>query len=180
LGATVDGFAGRGVDYSPRTAWSTGAAAVGLFGITVLLLTGLLGCQDRTSFIPNSDPALRKTKSEFARDAMQRQPYHADAPRGGKLNGRASADYGDDNLLIANLSAEDWTKVEVWVNQQYVVFVPKIEGHAASAKTIDFTMMYDRMGRPFPSENKSPESMVHKVEIYRDGKMYELSTVAAD
>jgi hypothetical protein len=40
--------------------------------------------------------------------------------------------------------------------------------------------MYDRMGRPFPSENKSPESMVQKVEIYRDGKMYELSTVAAD
>src|SRR4051794_23216863 len=82
--------------YAPRNAWSTGLIAVALFAILALLLTGVLGCSDRTSLIPNSDPALRKTKTEFCRDALTRQPYHGDAPKAGKIAGRAQYDYEDE------------------------------------------------------------------------------------
>ncbi|MDB5297361.1 MAG: hypothetical protein JWO31_3344 [Phycisphaerales bacterium] len=171
-----DGFA-----QAPRTAWSTGAAGIGLFGITVLLLVGALGCQDTaTSIIPNSDPALRKTRREFSADAMKRQPYHADAPKGGKINGAATVDYGDDIIQLANLTPDDWKEVEVWVNGQWVVYLPTVPGKAVTAKTIDFAMLYDQMARPFPSDNTTPEKMVNKVEIYMNGKMYELAGLTAE
>lgn len=45
-------------DHAPRTAWRTGAAGAALFCIAALLLTGALGCADRVSLIPNSDPGF--------------------------------------------------------------------------------------------------------------------------
>jgi hypothetical protein len=173
-------LAARPWDHAPRTAWSTGVVAAALFMILLVLLTGVLGCMDRTSLIPNTDPALRKTKTEFAKDALQRQPYHADAPRAGKANGRAMFDYDDETLQVANFAPEDWTNVEIWVNGRYVVFLPKIEGNASIAKTIDFEMMYDEQGKPFPTKNTTPDSMIQRVEIFRDGKLYQLTAVPAD
>jgi len=167
-------------DHSQRSALSAGAAGVGLLCIALALLAGALGCQDHVSLIPNSDPNLRKTRTEFARDGINRHPYHADAPRGGKLKGGATADYEANTLQIANFTAEDWKDVEIWVNGQWVVFVPMVPGNAATARTLNFEMMYDRMGRHFPTENKDRDTMVQKVEVYRDGKMYELAGLSID
>ena len=166
-------------DHSPRTAWSTGAAAFFLFCVTVLLLTGAFGCSDQPSLIPNSDANLRKTKTEFAQDASQRH-YQADAPRGGKANGRAIFDYQDNTLQVANFAPEDWTNVELWVNGKWVVYLPKVEGNAETAKTINFEMLYDERGRQFPNDNVNAESLVRKVEVLRDGKLYELAIAPAD
>lgn len=185
LNSEFDHLAGRSrIPAAParHTAWSTGAAGLGLFGIC-LLLGGAVGCRDAdrpTSLFPNSDPALRKTKREFSADALKRQPYHADAPRGGKARGGATVDYELNTLQLANFTPEDWKDVEVWVNGQWVVFVPLIPGKAATSKTIDFAMLYDPMARPFPAENTTRETMVRKVEIYRDGKMYELAGLTAE
>lgn len=176
-------WAGGWSRHPAHTAWSTGAAGLGLFGICLLLLAGAVGCRDAdrpTSLIPNSDPALRKTKREFSADALKRHPYHAGTPRGGKAHGGATVDYELNTLQLANFTPEDWRDVEVWVNGQWVVFVPLIPGKAATAKTIDFTMLYDPMARPFPAENRTKETMVRKVEIYRDGKMYELAGLTAE
>ncbi|HEX8911429.1 MAG TPA: hypothetical protein VF796_03645 [Humisphaera sp.] len=162
-------------DHHPRTAWSTGLAGLAIFAIALVLLIVATGCQDQTSLIPNSDPALRKTKTEFAKDALQRHPYHADAPKAGKAAGAATVNYEMDRLQVANLSEADWTNVELWVNGKYVVFLPKVPGKAETAKTIDFSMLYDELGRPFPAETGSPERQVKKVEVYRDGRMYELA-----
>ena len=186
FGPDADPFARRdraAATASPHTAWSTGAAGLGLFGICLLLLAGAVGCRDAdrpTSLIPNSDPALRKTKREFSADALKRHPYHADAPRGGKAHGGATVDYELNTLQLANFTSEDWRNVEVWVNGQWVVFVPLIPAKAATAKTIDFTMLYDPMARPFTAENTTQETMVRKVDIYKDGKMYELAGLTAE
>ena len=187
FGPDVDLFGRHGraaATPSQHTAWSTGAAGLGLFGICLLLLAGAVGgCADAdrpTSLVPNSDPALRKTKREFSADALKRHPYHADAPRAGKAHGGATVDYDLNTLQVANFTPEDWKNVEVWVNGQWVVFVPLVPGNAASAKTIDFTMLYDQMARPFPAENTTKETMVRKVEIYKDGKMYELAGLTAE
>lgn len=177
---SIDAAGAVAGDHSPRSAISAGAAGVGLLCIALALLTGALGCQDRVSLIPNSDPSLRKTRTEFARDGINRHPYHADAPRGGKIQGGASANYDANTLQVANFTAEDWTDVEIWVNGQWVVFVPSVPGNARTARTLNFEMMYDRMGRHFPTENKDRETMVHKVEIYRDGKMYELAGLSIE
>jgi hypothetical protein len=166
-------------DHAPRTAWRTGAAGAGLFAIAVLLLTGSIGCADQVSLIPNSDPGLRKTRTEFAADAKQRT-FHADAPRGGTLNGRAAFDYEANTLQLANFGPDPWTGVEIWVNRKYVVYVPKVEGMAETAKTLNFEMLYDASGKSFPTDNVKPDELVRKVEVLREGKLYDLAAVPAD
>jgi len=162
-----------------EAAWSTGLAAAALFVIALLLvMTG--GCANRVSLFPNADPALRKTATEFAADAAKRFPYKADTPRGGAAAGRAAVDYGAETLQGVNTSGEDWTNVEVWVNKRYVVFVPKIEKGADSLKTLNFKMLYDDKGQPFPADNDPVENQVHSVEILRDGKMYDVRFQLAD
>ena len=167
-------------DHTPRSALAAGAAGIGLLCIMLLLLTGMVGCQDSVSLIPNPDPDLQKTRSEFARDAISRHPYHAEAPRAGKIQGGASVDYEGNTMHIANFTSEDWKDVEIWINGQWVVFVPSIPGKAETARKLNFEMMYDRMGRHFPIENIGDDSMVKKVEIYRDGKMYELAGLSIE
>ena len=170
VGARVDG------DHTPRSALTVGAAGIGLLCIMLMLLTG---CQDTVSMIPNPDPELQKTRTEFARDAIARQ-YNADAPRGGKIKGGATVDYSDNVLHVANFTSEDWKDVEVWVNGQWVVFVPSIPKNAETSRRLNFEMMYDRMGRHFPIDNTDEETMVKKVEIFRDGKMYELAGLSIE
>lgn len=167
-------------DHTPRSALTVGAAGIGLFCIMLVLLAGATGCQDSVSLIPNPDPNLQKTRTEFARDAIARHPYHAEAPRGGKLQGGASVDYSDNILHVANFTSEDWKDVEIWVNGQWVVFVPNVPKNAETSRRLNFEMMYDRMGRHFPIENNDETTMVKKVEIFRDGKMYELAGLSID
>src|SRR5258707_12506808 len=92
----------------------------------VLALAGLAGCSGRPSVLPNSDPQLSKTMAELAADAAKRHPYKSDVPRGGEALARASVDYTFKTIQILNYSDIDWQDVEIWVNQKYVVSVPKI------------------------------------------------------
>src|ERR1051326_1223672 len=91
--------------------------------LVVAALATATGCAGRPSLLPNGDPALRKTSPQFAADAATRHPYKAAAPRGGEAVARAEADYMFKHLNLVNLSPEDWKDVEIWVNQNYVVFV---------------------------------------------------------
>src|SRR5438034_8008458 len=117
--------------------------------VSLGLLAVAVGCGGRVSVMPSSDPALRRKPAEFAADAAHRCPYKADAPRGGEINGRAQAGYWVDHLDVANLSNTDWDNVEVWVNQAYVVHVPKIPGRRTW--TFNFEMLYDSAGHHFPT-----------------------------
>ena len=82
-----------------------------------------------------------------------------------------SADSAD-----ANLSQEEWDNVEVWVNRNYVVFLPKMEPN--KLKTLNFQMLFDEKGNYFPLDNK--KVLVDKVEVYRDGKMYDVPVRLGD
>ena len=161
--------------------WSTGLAAVALFGIVVMLVL-LSGCESgpAAALFPNADPALRKSPTEFAADASRRQPYKADLPRGGVAPARASIDYAADTIQIVNLSDEDWNDVEVWVNKLYVVNVSRLDKGAPAVRTIRFEMLFDGTGKTFPTNNLDPRDQVHSVEILRDGKMYDVRLSLAD
>ncbi|HEY7086669.1 MAG TPA: hypothetical protein VH518_01190 [Tepidisphaeraceae bacterium] len=142
-----------------------------------LVLIGLLaGCAGRASILPNPDPDLRKNSSQLAADAAKRQPYKADAPRGGQASGRAQVGYWADRLEVANLSDGDWNDVEVWVNQKYVCHVPKIE--KGKLVVLFFQMIFDDAGNSFPTDNS--KTRVDLVELYKDGKMYDMKTQLAD
>ena len=141
-------------------------------GICVLLV----GCAGRPQIIPNSDPALRKTSAQFAADAAKRHPYKSDAPRGGQAQARAQVGYSLDVVEIANNSAEDWNDVEVWVNHDYVVYLPKMEH--GKLKSIPFQMLFNGEGKSFPTDNS--KVLVNTVEIYRDGKMWDVPKQQAD
>src|SRR5262249_19656533 len=124
--------------------------------------------------LPNSDKALDKASTEFAADAARRFPYKIDAPRAGEAEARAQVGYMSDVIEIENLSNEDWENVEMWVNQQYVIFLPKRENHKLNKMTSQMTNT--------GAENYLPIHSYHvdKIELYRDGKMYDVKLQLAD
>jgi hypothetical protein len=141
-----------------------------------LFIAGIAGCAGRTSFVPNIDPRLRKSSTEFAAEAVKHFPYPANAPRGGDAQARAVIGYMLDRIDIENLSDEDWSDVDVWVNQQYVVHVPVMEKNLL--KRLDFQMIYNDAGQYFPTDNS--KTLVNKVEILRGGKMYDVKPQLGD
>jgi hypothetical protein len=136
----------------------------------------IAGCSDHPTLLPNPDKNLRLTTAQFAADAAKRHPYKDDAPRGGTIAARAEVDYGVSKIEIANLSDAAWDNVEVWVNKNWVVFVPHME--TGSTKVLPFSMMFDDSGNPLHAD--SGKSRVASIEICRDGKYYEVTKQLAD
>ena len=139
-----------------------------------LIVAGCAG--GRPALIPNPDKNLRKASAQFAADAAVRHPYKSEAPRGGEAVARSQVGYSLDRLDLVNLSADEWQDVEVWVNQKYVVHLPRIEPN--TLKIINFQMLYDDKGNYFPTNNK--KVLVNKVEVFKDGKMYDVPVRLAD
>jgi hypothetical protein len=136
-----------------------------------------VGCAGRVSLLPNSDPTLRQTPAQFAAQAAKRT-YPVDLPDGGVAEGRAQVAYEGNYIQILNLTHEDWTDVEVWVNRKYVVHVPRIEAGHKRVKSLTFMMLYDDQGNPFPSDNR--KRMIDSLEIVRDGHRYSVPLKLAD
>ena len=146
--------------------------------ISLLVLASLLaglGCAGRPSLIPNREKALRKTSAQFAADAAKRHPYQNDLPRAGEAVARAEVDYMLNELVVANLSKEDWQDVELWLNQKYVVHVPKI--NPGTQVNLPFQMMYDEAGNYVPT-NKLMKTA--KLEAKMNGKIYDIPVRLAD
>jgi hypothetical protein len=146
------------------------AQIVCIIGIVSLLA----GCSGRPSVLQNSDKSLRKSSAEFAADAAKRHPYKNDAPRGGQAQGRAQVGYMLNQIDVVNLSEETWTDVEVWVNQKYVVFIPEMKPR--DLKRLNFQMIFDDSGKYIPTRGER----IEKLEILRDGKLYDLSVQLGD
>ena len=146
---------------------------------SALLLTMIVsvGCAGRVSLLPNSDPTLRQTPAQFAAEAAKRS-YPVDLPDGGVAEGRAQVAYDGNYIQILNLTHEDWTDVEVWVNRKYVVHVPRIEAGQRRVKSLTFMMLYDDQGNPFPSDNR--KRMIDSLEIVKDGHRYSVPLKLAD
>ena len=143
-----------------------------ILGLSACLLGGCAG--GRVSLIPNSDPNLRKTSTQFAADAAARHPYPGDAPKGGQAAARAEVDYMAREIHIINLSNDDWKDVDVWLNQKYVLHIPDMQPHVL--KVLPFQMIYDEKGNYFPLS----KALVDNITIYRDGKLYDVTTKIAD
>lgn len=145
--------------------------------VLLILVAGVVaGCQGRAEIFPNSDKNLRKTAAEFAADAAKRHPYKSDAPRGGEAIARAQYGNWMNVLEITNLSADDWTDVEVWVNKSYVVYLPQMQ--RGVLKRIPFQALYNDAGAHFPTSTKKDH--VKTVELYRDGQMWDVKVQLAD
>lgn len=149
---------------------SLGRISAGLLGSMLAV-----GCTTRPPFMTNADPALRKSSAQFAADAAHRH-YEADAPKGGFANGRAEVDYGIHRITIANSSNEDWDNVELWLNHEYVVFIPKVPANAARSESMNFQYIFDQHGNSFPTN--SLETPINSVDLFMNGKMYSLGQPA--
>jgi hypothetical protein len=170
-----------GAAHPGQRVWTNVAAAGALFAIAALLaLLGAGGCAEQGIVLPNSDPALRKPAAEFRADGAARHPFKADAPTGGRADGASQVNYTFDTLEVANFSSEDWNDVEVWVNRTHVVHVPNIEKNAEASKTISFFMLVDAAGNSFPNDNIDPRNHVRRVEVLRDGALYDVPVKLAD
>ena len=72
---------------------------------------------------------------------------------------------------MVNLSKNDWSNVEVWVNQKYVLFIPEMQ-HDVDKK-LDFEMFYDRDGHHLDTQHgKYP---IKTIEFCLDGKLYSVT-----
>ena len=148
----------------------------------IVSLTTTIGCAGRAELWPNADNRLRKTATEFAADAAKRHPYKVDAERGGQALARAEVGYIIDRVDIINLSDTEWTNVEVWINGTHVIFLPAME--AKTIKKLPFQAIYNDQGQSFPTSNgaflKREPVMITKVELYRDGKLFDVPVTAAE
>ena len=145
--------------------------------VLLLVVGGSVGCAGRVSLLPNSDPTLRQTPAQFAAEAAKRS-YPVDLPDGGVAEGRAQVAYDGNYIQVLNLTHEDWTDVEVWVNRKYVVHVPRIEAGQKRVKSLTFMMLYDDQGNPFPSNNR--KQMIDTLEIVKGGHRYSIPLKLAD
>jgi len=79
---------------------------------------------------------------------------------------------------VLNFSDEDWKDVELWVNRNYVVYIPLLEKGKVQVKTIPFQMLFDESGNSFSTDGgKNP---IKTVEICRNDKMYMVPLKLAD
>lgn len=138
---------------------------------SVILLGAALviGCAPRPGVVPNSDPALNKPVASY-RTAAAQKIYPSEAPRVKNLAARASVGYAAKTVDVANLTAEDWTDLEVWVNGEYVVALPKID--KGTLRSIPWDALFDRNGNHLPT--RSHDFVVRTVEVYMGGKVYEI------
>jgi len=112
---------------------------------------------------PAASNDLRKTSVAFAADAAKRS-YPETAPRGAEAQAQASVDHGLANRVeVINLSDENWSNVELWVNGKYVVFIPNWPSRRM--EQVNFQMLYDRDGGSFPVDNKNIR--VDRIEIFK-------------
>jgi len=145
-------------------------AAMGL-----MMLIGA-GCADSPTLIPSSDHDLRRSNAQFAADAAKRT-YPTTATAGGQAAAQADVDYGWTNRIqMINLTDEDWIDADLWVNQTYVVHLSK--WYKKQMKTITFSMLFDRDGNTFPTNNTKVR--IDKLEVVRDGKIYNVPLKLAD
>ena len=122
--------------------------------LMIIVLAGsMVGCAGRAELLPNSDPALRKTATQFAADAAKRFPYKADAPKGGDAKGRCQIAYSLNKIEVSNQSDADWNDLEIWINGTYVVYLPVIKAHAEKVTTIPFQAIFNDQGQSFPTDN---------------------------
>ena len=145
-------------------------------GAAIAVAVAVAGCSGRPSLVPNPDPNLRKASAQFAADAAIRHPYKSDVPRGGEAIARSQVGYALDRIDLVNLSQEQWNDVEIWVNQKYVVHLPKVEPN--TLKIINFQMLYDEKGNYFPTDNK--KVLISKVEVLNEGKMFDVPVRLGD
>lgn len=142
-----------------------------VFAGAVVVGLGLLtaGCTEKPGYYPNQDPALRKPVVAYRADAAQRiYPTNATRVRG--LAARSQIGYMAKTVDVANLSAEDFENVEVWVNGKYVCFLPRIE--KGVLKSIPFDALYNREGQHIPKDSRT--FVVETVELYMGEKLYDL------
>ena len=141
-----------------------------------LMLVAFVGCAGRSELLPNKNPALRKTAAEFAADSAKRFPYKSAAPRGGTAKARAQVAYTLNKLEIVNLSDDQWDGVEIWVNAEYVIYIPSLKPH--ELQSIPFQAIYNDQGKSFPTDNS--KVLVNKVEVFTGDKMWDVSKQQAD
>ena len=147
--------------------------------VSSVIAMGLLaGCAGRPSLLPNSDPNLNRTSAQFAADAAKRHPYKTTAPSGGEALASAQYNLTFGTIQVLNFSDEDWKDVELWVNRNYVVYIPLLEKGKVQVKTIPFQMLFDDAGNSFYTDGgKNP---IKTIEICRNDKMYTVPTKMAD
>ncbi len=135
----------------------------------------LVGCSSdgQTSMLPNPDGNLRRTSAEFAADAAKRQ-YEAEAPCNKATDARAEYEIMTHRIDLVNLADADWSNVEVWINHEYVVYLPVMQKMVD--EKLDYEMFFDRDGHHF--ETKGGATPLQSIQIYRDGKMWDVTATA--
>jgi hypothetical protein len=143
-----------------------------LCGVAFLLIAG---CEQSVSLIPNNDPSLRKPTAQFSADASKRA-YEADAPKTASDDFRAGYALTYRRVEMANISDEDYSNIEVWINGKYVVYCNKFE--KKSGKSLPFRDFFDGQGHRFDTADGN--NAIQTIEVYADGNMHQVKSHVED
>jgi hypothetical protein len=143
--------------------------------VSLALALGLVGCSTdgQTSLIPNPDGNLQRTSAQFAADAAKRS-FEASAPSEKATDARAQYDIMAHRIDLVNLANADWSNVEVWINHNYVVFLPSMQKMVD--EKLDYEMFFDRDGNHFATQGGA--NPLQSLQIYHDGTMYDVTATA--
>jgi hypothetical protein len=143
------------------------------FILAAVLMVLLSGCRGRAELLPNSNPALRKSATEFAADAAKRT-FPEGVPQGRVADARAEIDYTFDQVNLINFSGRDWADVEVWANRTYVVHLPVLADR--DLQNLGFRMFYNDAGEHFPP-TRTP---IEELHVVVDGELLAVPSGIAD
>ena len=87
-------------------------------------------------------------------------------------------DYTFKTVELYNYSDEDWQNIQLWINKNYVVAVPKIAKGKDRTTLLNFQMFFDDTGNYFVTNYG--KKRIDTLEMYRDGKMYTVKLGLAD
>ena len=83
-------------------------------------------------------------------------------------------EYSFDFMDLTNLSKQDISQPEIWINRQYVLALQSIK--ADEVKRLNFRMFFDDKGDHFSFKNDVEKggAIVRQLEIISDGKIYQV------
>ena len=81
-------------------------------------------------------------------------------------------------VRVENQTNHEWTDVEIWVNERYVVHVTQMKPF--DLKVINFRMLYNEKNQAFPMFNTTDAKRVEKVEVLWAGQMFNVPVALAD
>ena len=123
--------------------------------------------------LPSEKPPQSSRQIRPSASPIKPTPRKAESPSDGPKSATPST-----SSKSKTSATQIGTNVEIWVNKSYVVWLPELKARPGKITAIPFQAIYNEDGHSFPTDNR--KTLINLVEVYHDGKMFEVKSQLAD